>query len=452
MHLQYARQSVIEKAPPDVRELLFKSGVFTVNDCFLPLFEEYHYRVHLWGGRGSGKSHVASDYVDDLLSKPDYCRIMLLRYIQEDIRRSIWKDFIDRITERGRLGEYRIAYGKMVAIHKTTGNELTATGVKSSKVQTAKLKSIAGYTHVVMEESDEIPREDKTKLIDSVRKKGVKIQIIEMFNTPRKSHYIWDDYTMTPVPEFDGYYRAVPTKESGIFSIWTDYQTNRQNLNEEWLQRYDNGATAKNKDWYVTDVRGFIPSGNKGAIYKGWKRISRAEYDSLEYNKYYVNDWGTNDPNALVEIKVYQNTILARGLLYRPIELQDLAVFLCQKGFTEKELILCDSAQPLAIIALQGFDEQTMDASLLFKYPQLRKGFNTVGVPKPPGSILEGIRMLQGYEVYIVEDEESEHIWNEYTDYMWELDKDGKPTDQPVDKKNHYMDDLRYFAYVRNNL
>ena len=58
----------------------------------------------------------------------------------------------------------------------------------------------------------------------------------------------------------------------------------------------------------------------------------------------------------------------------------------------------------------------------------------------------------QVYDVYIVEDEESEHIWSEYTDYMWELDKDGKPTDQPVDKKNHYMDTIRYFAYVRNNL
>jgi len=449
--MHYWPASTILQVPEHSRQIIYDSGVFMVNDCFLPLFEEYHYRFHLWGARGSGKSHVVSDYVDYLLSQPDYCRIMLLRYIRDDIRRSIWKDFIDRITERGRVNEYRISYREMVAVHKATGNELTATGVKSTKAQTAKLKSIAGYSHVVMEESDEIPKEDKTKLIDSVRKKDVKIQIIEMFNTPRKSHYIWDDYTLTPT-EYDGYYRATPTQQSGIYSIWTDYHTNRHNLNEEWLKRYDNGNTAKDLNWYLTDVRGLIPSGNKGAIYKGWNRISLEEYNRLEYNKYYVNDWGTNDPNALIEIKVYQNTIMARGLLYRPIELQPLAIFLCQKGFTEKELILCDSAQPQAILALRGFDEQTMDASLLFQYPQLRKGFNTVGVPKPPGSILDGIRMLQGYEVYVVEDEESEHIWNEYVDYMWELDKDGKPTDQPVDKNNHYMDCMRYFAYVRNNL
>ncbi len=450
--MQYWPASTLLQVPEETRQILYNSGVYMVNDAFLPLYEEYHYRIHLRGGRGSGKSHHVSDWCDWMLSKPEYCRIMLLRYIRDDIKKSIWKDFIDRLTERGRLGEYKIAHREMIAVHKKTGNEINATGVKATKDQPAKLKSLAGYTHVVMEEADEIPQLPKRKLIDSVRKKGVKIQIIEMFNTARKGHFIYDDYYLVPIPGHDGYFKAEIKQEAGILSIWTDYNSNRHNLNEEFLKTYDNGANAKDAHWFLTDVCGYIPSGLTGQIYKGWNRISLEEYNQMDYNKYYYNDWGNNDPNALGEIKIHNRILLVKGLLYKPIETLELAIFLCQKGFTSKELIVCDSSQPKSIIELQGYNDQMIDAGILERYPQLRKGFNTVGVPKPPGSIVDGIKMLQGYDVYVVEDEESEHIWNEYLTYVWQLDKDGKPTDQPIDKDNHHMDGIRYIAYVRDNL
>ncbi len=72
------------------------------------------------------------------------------------------------------------------------------------------------------------------------------------------------------------------------------------------------------------------------------------------------------------------------------------------------------------------------------------KGFSTVFAKKGPGSVAPGIRLLRDFEVYVVLDEESEHIWSEYSGYMWQLDKDGKPTDQPVKLKDDHMDGIRY--------
>jgi len=58
--------------------------------------------------------------------------------------------------------------------------------------------------------------------------------------------------------------------------------------------------------------------------------------------------------------------------------------------------------------------------------------------------------MVNEYEVYVCDDAESEHIWTEYVDYRWELDKNGNPTDNPVDGHDHHMNGIRYVAYSRN--
>lgn len=456
--MQYWKSSTILQVPEDKRKILYDSGVYMVNDCFLPLYEEYHYRIHLRGGRGSGKSHHVADWCDWILTTLPYCRVMLLRFIRDDIKKSIWLDFVDRLRERNRIDEYKISYREMTAVHKETGNILNATGVKATKDQPAKLKSLAGYTHVVMEEADEIPHLPKQKLIDSVRKKGIKIQIIEMFNTARKGHFIYDDYYLVPVPGHDGYYTAEIKKEARIFSIWSDYNCNRHNVNEEFLYRYDNGKNAKDRNWWLTDVCGYIPSGLTGQIYKDWNRITLDEYNNLDYNKYYYLDWGTNDECAIGEVKIHNRTLLVKGLHYKPTKKKDdlvldVAIFLAQKGFTQKENIICDSSQPRSIMQLRsGYSSEDVGEFVLEQYPQLRIGFSAIGVEKPKGSVIDGINILKAYDVYVVEDVESEHIWNEYLEYAWEIDKDGNPTDQPIDKNNHHMDGIRYVGYYKDRL
>lgn len=451
--MQYVEASTLLKAPEHIRQLLYNSGVYMVNDCFLPLYTEKAFIKDLWGGRGAGRSHHGTDYILYHLMQPDYCRIALLRLSLDSVRDSVFQDLKDRIEEKGLLNEFRITDHTMRVVHKKTGNFAVGKGVKATGGNTAKLKSLAGFTKVLAEEADEIPRDDFRKLSLSIRKKGVEVEIIRMYNPPRKEHYIWDDYTLTPVPEHEGYYTAVPKPNSSILCVNSTYTSNLHNLNDTYIkeiEKYRDSVKFRH-DW-LTNGLGLISSGNMGLIYSGWKRISLAEYNNVDWNKYYYNDWGTNDPNAIGEVKICKNTIMVKGLHYKPATTIDVAKFLCDKGFTEKDIIICDSSQPDDVIQLRGYNDSDLPPYEFIKRPQLKRGFTTIAVDKPKGSVIAGIRMLKEYDVYIVEDEESEHIWNEYLEYKWDLDKNEQPTDQPTDKNNHHMDGIRYVVYEKDYL
>lgn len=449
MTLVPCEYSTLLKAPEEIRQVLFNSGIVGVNDCFMPLYTTKPFRWQLWGGRGSGKSHHAMDYAHYLASTLKYCRILFLRFIKDDIRDSLWQGFNDILNDKGHESQYDLRDHHMRATHKSTGNEIVSKGVKASKTQTAKLKSIAGFTHVFIEEADEIPKEDKRKLIDSVRKKGVEIQIVEMFNTPPKAHYIWEDYSLIPT-KYEGYYLAEPLPDSGISAIHTSYEDNIHNLNEEFLRRYENAKSGKDLDYYLTDVCGFIPSGNRGLIHKGWERCTLDEYMKFGGKEFFYIDWGARDECAIGGVKMDKRKVAIRGLAYKPMGILEVGILLCQLGFTEREIIICDSAKPKWIQTLRtGFDKSELTPELILRYPQLLKGFTAVGVRKPAGSVEEGIDMVNECDVYVCNDINSEPIWTEYVDYRWELDKNGNPTGQPVDGHDHHMNGIRYVVYSR---
>lgn len=305
MSLIPCEYSTLLKAPEEIRKVLLNSGVIGVNDCFMPLYTEKAFRWMLWGGRGAGRSHHAMDYCDYLLETLPYCRVLFLRYVKDDIRDSLWQGFNDVIKSRNRENQYEIRDHTMRARHKRTSNEIISKGVRASKNQTAKLKSIAGFTHIFIEESNELPKEDKRKLIDSLRKKDVEIQIIEMFNPPPKFHYIWEDFNLYPVPGEDQYFTAAPKHNSGIKSIHATYLDNIHNLNENYIKRYNSVDPIKDKNYLMTDVKGYVSSGGDIMVHPNFEPIDQIPYESIE--RWVIGlDYGyTNDPSAIVAIGIW---------------------------------------------------------------------------------------------------------------------------------------------------
>lgn len=447
--MQYWKASTLLQVPEDYRQIVYDSGVYMVNDCYLPLYESDSRFIDIFGSRGSGKSHAVTDYVDYILQGEEYCRVALVRLIHGTIRDSLWADFKDRLQSRDATHYYHITDHDMRATCKKTGNKLVAKGVRSDSSQTAKMKSLAGFTHVIIEEADEMPSEEFRKLSLSIRKKGVKTKIIRIFNPPRKSHYIWKDYVLTP-SEYEGYFKAESKKDSNILDIFSTYMDNIHNLSDDFVEDLKKNSDNKDglDDW-LRDGLGLIGSGNKGLIYKGWKRISWEEYHNLDYNKYYYIDWGTNDACAIGEVKIHNRIMLVKPLHYMPADELTVGKFLAEKGFTEKDIIVCDSSQPNSIMMLRnGWGVEDLGLFDAEKYPQLLKGFSTIGVRKGSGSILEGINIMRTYDVHIVDGSDGDNAWNEYLEYRWAIDKDGNPTDQPIDKNNHHMDGIRYVAYM----
>ena len=160
-----------------------------VNSVYKDLFTKKPRYFILMGGRGAGRSTVASQYANSKLIAPEYFRCAIMRYILGDIRNSIYREITDRADENGILDKLDINESTMSIGYGS--NSINAVGFKkSSGDQKSKLKSLANYNCVIIEEADEIPEEDFMQLDDSLRTIKGDITVILLLNPPAKTHWI----------------------------------------------------------------------------------------------------------------------------------------------------------------------------------------------------------------------------------------------------------------------
>lgn len=391
---------------------------------YQPVFTTLARYLHFWGGRGRGGSYTATQYYLHLMTQPEYFRGYLMREIFGDIRESLWRDFKDRVDEAGIEDDFEFNETKMSATYKPTGNVLLSKGFKkSSGKQTAKLKSIAGATHVLIEEAEEISEDDFKQLDDSLRTVKGQIQIIQIFNPPSKRHWIWKRWynlVDTDIKDEEGssYYRAVPKADKALLSIFSTYLDNIRNLNESFITN----LRAYTGEYFHTVVMGRVSEGVRGRIYKGW--LPCTDMPGMYY-KFYGLDWGFNHPVALVECEAHHNiTWIDEKVYERGWSNQQLSDRMDDLGISRSAPIYADCANPKDIKDMQD------------------KGWNIIDAQKPPGSIMSGIRYLKGRDIFVTE--RSQNIWFENMEYKWRLDQQKQPLDEPADKNNHAMDAIRY--------
>ena len=199
-----------------------------VNKIYKPLFTTDKRYVIIIGGRGAGRSTVASQYANAKLIAPEYFRCAIMRYILGDIRNSIFREITDRaeeneIYDKIKVSDMRIEYG---------ANSINAVGFrKSSGDQKSKLKSLASYNCVIIEEADEIPEEDFMQLDDSLRTIKGDITIILLLNPPPKNHWILTRWFNLKDSEQPGFYIPELKPElKDTIAIISDYHANEKNI------------------------------------------------------------------------------------------------------------------------------------------------------------------------------------------------------------------------------
>lgn len=415
---------------------------------YKPLYFQKSRYKDLWGGRGRGGSHEATLYALYRLTSPTYCRIAFVRKIYKDVRTSLWQDFKDRITECGLSeADFNLADHEMRAQYSHTGNIIKSFGVKAEGGRTAKLKSLAGYNLIIIEECDELTEDEFNTLDDSVRTiKGDEPEIVRIFNPPGRLHWLWKSYNLVEAA-IKGYWRATPKSDVNILSIFSTYRDNIQNLAATTLHKWTR-YEVDNPEYYYTIIEGLISEGQRGRIFSGWTPISQKKFRSIDARSIFALDFGERDPCGLVECKIVRNKVYGRQLVYEPLTTKEIAIRLCELGITSSDLIIADSEAPLEINRLSnGWSRDELTDKEIEMYPQLLKGFYVVGAIKGPGSVNAGIRAMKDLEWYITED--SKDWWNEYREYKWALDKDKNPTNTPEDKNNHLHDPARYIVLAR---
>lgn len=381
------------------------------------------------GGRGAGRSTVASQFANAKLMSDEYFRCAIMRYVLGDIRNSIYREIKDRAEENETLESLDVNEGTMTL--KYGLNSINAVGFrKSSSDQKSKLKSLANYNCVIIEEADEIPEEDFMQLDDSLRTIKGDITIIFLLNCPPKSHWIikrWFNLLETGI---EGFYlpELKPEIKDAIY-IRTSYKDNIQNISQASIANYELYRTTK-PDHYWNMIMGYVPETVRGKIYTDWQII-----DSVPHEAKLVRrglDFGyTNDPTSLVDIYEYNGGyILDEQLFQKCLKNGQIASFIL--ALPEQVLVIGDSAEPKSIDEIADYGVTILPAK---KQKEQEDGSKM--------SYLNwSIGIVQDQRISVTK--RSKNIIEEYDNYAWMEDKDGNTLNVPDDMWNHSLDAARY--------
>jgi phage terminase large subunit-like protein len=187
---------------------------------FLDLPKTRYYLIT--GGRGSGKSWTLSMFLLNLTYEEGHV-ILFTRWTLTSAFISIIPEFIDKIELMNKAEDFEITQSEI--INKATGSKILFRGIKTSQgTATANLKSIAGVTTWVLDESEEQQDEETFDRIDlSIRAKNKPNRIILVMNPSYKSHWIHGRFVKNP--------------SENCTYIHTTYLDNLQNLSQSFIDQ-----------------------------------------------------------------------------------------------------------------------------------------------------------------------------------------------------------------------
>lgn len=436
---------------------------FNFNKIYEPILFTDKYEIDISGGRARGGSYFVTDYYLFLMMTSKYFRGYFMRQVHGDIRESLYRDFKDRIEEKEEANNVNLMQyfhfndTAMSVTYIPNGNQIHSKGFrKSSSSRTAKMKSIAGATHIVIEEFEEVEESDYMQLDDSLRTNKVEnIQILRVWNPPPKDHWILKRYyTLTPSKQAEQYFINLGLEPAVYFdylpngkhkdhlNIFSTYLDNIENVNKKKIERWENyKEDPRTLGHYLTDIKGLVSAGAKGQIFKNWKTFKKLPEDTYFYRVFGI-DWGGNDPHTFMELNFdkKQKRVYIYEHLYKPDVRTGEFIELIKRKNPENHEVVCDSARK---------DR---------RYEYADYGINII--PADKSKINDDFRsdvieMMKQYDIYIYE--KSENLLNEARNFKWAIDATTKePLNKPEDKNNHCWDAIFYatryyhtnFAYL----
>jgi phage terminase large subunit-like protein len=199
-------------------------------DKYQPLFykEPQNRYFLITGGRGSGKSWTLSLFLLNLTYEEGHV-ILFTRWTLTSAFISIIPEFIDKIDLMNKAEDFEITQSEI--INKVTGSKILFKGIKTSQgTATANLKSIAGVTTFVLDESEEQQDEETFDRIDlSIRAKNKPNRVILVMNPSYKSHWIYN--------------RFVKKQTDNCTYIHTTYLDNLRNLSQSFIDQAERTRT-----------------------------------------------------------------------------------------------------------------------------------------------------------------------------------------------------------------
>lgn len=387
----------------------FRKHVKTHSPAFVPMFvDQSRYQV-IWGGAGSGKSHIVARKFLYRLLKESHCKhnFLIIRKVDRTIKRSVFALMISIIKRWKLYKDFDINKTDKTLTYRPTGAQIMFSGLDDVE----KLKSIEGVTSIWCEEATELSQEDFEQLDLRLRgNTGALKQIVLTFNPISDQHWIKKVFFDDPI--------------EGVFTLHTTYKDNAF-IDDEYKMVMENKRKTNPRYYNIYALGNWGTA--VGLIFQNVKqRFIRSE--ELKGLKCVQGlDFGyTNDPTAFNQSyidDVNKRILVYDGFYEKGMQNAQIATSIIDMR-AHKHMTTADSAEPKSIDYIAS------------------KGVKIKGAMKGADSIMVGIDYLSEYEIIL-----NAHLVEfktEFDNYSWALDKNKKPINKPVDDFNHFIDSLRY--------
>ncbi|XPU96272.1 PBSX family phage terminase large subunit [Ignavigranum ruoffiae] len=372
---------------------------------------DYKYFTEVWyGGASSGKSHgVVQKVILKSLQDWKYPRkVLWLRKVGATVKDSIFADVISSLADFYILEHCKVNHSNR-EITLPNGAIFLFKGLDDPE----KIKSIKGISDVVMEEASEFNLDDYTQLTLRLREKKHKDkQIFLMFNPVSKVNWVYTTFFIK--------------EQNNTIIHQSTYKDNRF-LDEMTKQNIEDLAN-RNPAYYKIYALGEFATLDKLVFPKYEKRLLNKE-ELSHLPSFFGLDFGyVNDPSAFIHIKVDEHNkqlYFMEEYVKRGMTNDVIASAIHSLGYA-KEQIIADSAEQKSVAELRQHGITRV-----------------VAAKKPPGSILQGIQLMQQFDLIV--DERCVKLIEELENYTWQKDrKTNEYVNKPADSYNHVIDASRY--------
>lgn len=419
-----------------------------LKDCIIPMYKDtlkdifQHGHTHYVfpGGRGSTKSSFVGGLVVPLLIMQNpLCHAICFRKVANTIQTSIFSQVI--------WGIYKMGVESLFKIPKTYGTPITylPTGQKiyfmglDDPMKVKSIKPQFGYIGITwFEELDQFSGENELRTVtQSTMRGGDKFWDFRTFNPPISKNNWANEYT----DDCESYrqdstlvtrntYLDVP--EDWLGPEFINEAEDLKNINPKaYLHEYMGLAIGTGGDVFQNvsdmDMNEPVPRydayGNTVTVVPKW-----TTFDHI----YCGLDWGfAKDPFQFVRCH-FDRTHLDLYVFdeYRTTHCRNKTVFKAlyeeERKITKDELLTADSAEPKSIADFKAY------------------GAYIRGAEKGPDSVRYGIKWLQGLRHIYIDKRRCPHTFREFTQYEYEMDRDGNFISAYPDENNHSIDAVRY--------
>jgi|TARA_A100001011_G_scaffold388564_1_gene468462 phage terminase large subunit len=381
-----------------------------LNQKYNSLGNDTRYFV-ITGGRGSGKSFAITTFLAFLTFEQGH-KILFTRYTMISASNSIIPEFLEKLQLYNIVEHFRITKDEI--LNTSTGSSIIFKGIRTSAGnQTAALKSINGITTWVLDEAEEMTKEEDFDKIDqSVRAKNKPNRVIMILNPATKEHWLYQRFFAAKAVN-----PGTNNWKDNVTYIHTTFKDNIDNLSDSFLLQLED-IRRRRPDRYNHQIMGGWLDKAEGVVFNNWK-IGPFNNDA---DYIFGQDFGFSvDPTTLIKVAINRDRkLMWIKTMYAKPGLSTKEIGELNRRYAEDSIIVCDNAEPRLISELQEY-------------------CNLKPTIKRSGSILTGIALVQDYDLII--DADSVELIKELNNYVWH-----ERNEKPVDKWNHQLDALRYSA------